>query len=321
MTLLSIYLPTQPSDPSAPRIFARAAFEISAHRLWAGQTLGIETHDVFALLSGLGYGMRFASGVQLTGLRHPLAAAVAARSTAVVSGHEFVLGLGPGSLPFRRAIGAGTSTPVTDTREYAAAVRALLHTGSPAMPVVPSPPVRVGLGVLGPRMATAAAAVADFAVTWLAPRRYLRDTVMPALVPPQGRTRPSVVAVVHCAVDDGALDRERTVSAVVGAHLSAPHYQRMLRRAGLSIEADDAGANVRAVLAENVFVTGTPERIAEELHAYAAEGVDEIVVNVGGVFLTRGASAAVDDLRAIFSAFRDRALRSADSLVPLPVAR
>lgn len=316
MTRPSIFLPTQPADPAVLRIFAREAFAADARRLWTGQTLGIETHDIASYLSGLGYGMPFASGVQLMGLRHPLKAAVDARSTAIVSGHEYVLGLGSGSPAFRRALGVNTVTPVSDAREYLASVRTALHagagggpTGDPVadvMPRLPSPPVRLGLGVLGPRMAEVAGVVADTAITWLAPRPYIADTLIPAMASTSGRSRPTVTAVVHCAVRRRGLDPVRTVSAIVGAHLSGPHYQRMLRRAGLAIETDDVAANARTLLAENVFVVGTADEIAEEIAAYARDGVDEVAVNVGGVFLTRGASAAIDDMREIFAAVAAR---------------
>ncbi len=319
MTQPSIFLPTQPVDPAVLRIFVREAFAADARRLWTGQTLGIETHDVAAYLSGLGYGMPFASGVQLMGLRHPFKAAVDARSTAIVSGHEYLLGLGSGSLAFRRSLGMGTARPVSDARDYVTSVRAVLRAGAGAgptgdkmadvIPRFPSPPVRVGLGVLGPRMAEAAGAVADAAITWLAPRSYIADALIPAMTASSGSARPTVTAVVHCAVRRPGIDAERTVTSVVGAHLSGAHYQRMLRRAGLPIDTTDVSANARTLLAENVFVVGSPEDIADEIAAYTDAGVDEVAVNVGGVFLTRGASAAIDDMREIFAAVASRSAR------------
>jgi len=311
MTKLSVFIPTQPTDPGVLRLFAREAIALDAHRLWCGQSLTMETHDVFSYLSGLGYAMRFGSGVELMPLRHPLHAATSGRSTALVSGHDYVMGLGTGSADFRRMVGVDMPSPLGYTREYVTAVKALLRgthafgDGSVPAMLQPAPPaaVSVGIGVLGERMARVARDVADSAITWLAPAPYIRDALVPALTRPDG-TRPTISAVVHCAVTRGTVDHDRTVLGVVGAHLGAPHYLRMLRQAGIDVVDGDPAHNARAVQREDVFLTGSAERIADGIAQQFAAGVDEVILNVGGVFIADGPGAAVRDLRDIVDAVR-----------------
>jgi len=314
MNDLSVFLPIQPMDPAPMRQFARDALSVDADRLWCGQSLAVETQDVFAYLSGLGYAMPFGSGVELMPLRHPFHAAASARSTAILSGRTHVMGLGTGGLSFRRSVGVTPSSPLGYTRDYVTAVRALLD-GRPwqfgdeklpaALPPVVGhvPRVEVGIGVLGARMAEVAGAVADRAITWLAPLPYLDDVIMPTLAAAGGSAR--TTAIVHCAVDRAGADPVDRVLSVVGQHLRAPHYLRMLRQAGIGGDAADPRGNAQRVLDAGVYLTGEPEQIAAGIGAYWDAGVDEVVVNVGGVYAHSGAAAASEDLRSIFAAVRD----------------
>ncbi|GAC80994.1 Flavin-dependent oxidoreductase, luciferase family (includes alkanesulfonate monooxygenase SsuD and methylene tetrahydromethanopterin reductase) [Gordonia malaquae] len=309
MTAHSVFLPLQPADTGSAILFARVAREHSAARLWCGQSLAIETQDVFAYLSGLGYGLPFGSGVELMPLRHPYLAAAAARSTALVSGHDFIAGVGPAATMFRDSIGVDYRSPLQATRDYLAAMRGLLDGGGydfggPGGPAVlapvDAPPVRIGVGVLGSRMAAVAGEFADVAVTWLTPLDYLKDTIMPIMADnAPAERRPSVSAVVHCAVARPGRDLTQTVQAVVGAHLSLPHYVGMLNAAGVPVDASDPAAGSQALLDHNVVLTGTASEIAAGLRAYRDAGIDELAVNVGGVYLTEGPAAALTDLEAI----------------------
>lgn len=329
MNSLSLYLPIQPTDPAPLRLFAREAHDIAAGRLWVGQSMTVETQDVFAYLSGLGYAMSFGSGVELMPLRHPFHAAASARSTALLSGHRHVMGLGTGALSFRRLMGVDPRSPLGFTRDYVRAVRALLDgapwsfgeaAGAASLPPLgrTAPEVEVGVGVLGAKMAGVVGEVADRAITWLAPLEYLADVVMPAIADgAESRSSvPKTTAVVHCAVSRADENPVETVLGIVGRHLATPHYVRMLRHAGLTVDIADPAGNARAVWDSGTFLHGEPEVIAAGIAAHWAAGVDEVVVNVGGVSARHGAAAAVEDLRAIFAAVDE--LRTSRADVPGP---
>lgn len=104
--------------------YAALVAETGAHRLWQGQTLSIEPHQAFAYAAGAGTRVPAGLGVTIMGLRHPLEAAVQAKSLAVLTGHPVVAGFGPGDPSFQRIVhGSAYKSPLTASREYLTAVR------------------------------------------------------------------------------------------------------------------------------------------------------------------------------------------------------
>ena len=323
----SVLYPLQPDRITDVAAFGRLLSRRGAGRLWMGHSLTLDTQHVFAYLAGLGLGVPFGSSVSLMPLRHPLDAAVAARSVAALSGAPYVAGLGPSAVNFQRAVlSAPYRRPVTAAREYLTAVRGLLageivrydgenvslHSDLVAMRN--APPVELGLGVLRPAMAAAAGAVADVAITWLSPRRYLTDRLLPALADgatAAGRPGARVVTVVHVALDRPGRDLEAVARAGAGPQLGTEHNTAMLRLAGLDVHPDDPAAGARKLLEDNVFLTGTAEHVAAGLADHFTLGVDEVVLNPAGVMLTEGVGAACSDVEQILRA-ADTAARPAD---------
>ena len=316
----SVFFPTQPDGVDALVPFAELLLRRGSGRLWLGQSLGLETHLVFAHLAGAGLRVPFGTGVSLTPLRHPYDAALHAKSVAAMSGAPFVAGVGPGAAEFQAALrGLPYPRPVTTTREYVATMRALLAgetvggeggPGTPrfALPVLPDAEVQLGMGVLRPAMARAAGAVADVAVTWLTPADWLRDTLVPALdvgAREAGRVRPRIATVVHVALARRRRDLRAVARAATHRHLSAPHYVDMLRRSGLDVEVDDPAAGADELLRSAVYVTGDAEEVAAQLGLLREAGVGEVVLNPAGVLITEGVGAALADVRAVLAACGD----------------
>ncbi|HEX2902524.1 MAG TPA: LLM class flavin-dependent oxidoreductase, partial [Jatrophihabitans sp.] len=213
---VSVMLPVQPLNLGSVLPFARLAAQTHSERLWSGQSMGIETHAIFAALAGAGMGLEYGSAVTLMPLRHPYTAALTARSIASLSGRPYISGIGPAAVSMqRRTLGAPYVAQLAATGEYLTIMRSLLD-GKPTtshglwpvdemgLPEVAAPPVELALGVLRPGMATLAGSVADRAITWLAPRSYIRDTLRPALAEAAaaaGRPRPKITSVLHCVLD------------------------------------------------------------------------------------------------------------------------
>lgn len=318
MPTTSVMYPIQPSELSTVVPYARLAESTSGQRLWCGQSLLVETHQVFAALSSIGLDIGYGSAVTLTPLRHPITAAMCARSTAILSGHTYIAGIGPGPADFQQQIlGAPYAKPVAATREYVTMMRTMLDGGIAdepdglwptqglGLPPVPGPDVEIGLGVLRPPMARLAGKVADWAITWLTPVSYLRDRIAPVIADSAeqaGRPAPRIAAVVHCAVARKGRDLANVAFSSSQRHLSLPHYTDMLNQAGVPVDAADPRAGASLLVEHGVLATGTPEEIAATLHDYHAAGVEEIVVNVGGVHITEGPGAALRDLSAILTA-------------------
>jgi alkanesulfonate monooxygenase SsuD/methylene tetrahydromethanopterin reductase-like flavin-dependent oxidoreductase (luciferase family) len=80
----------------------------------------------------------------------------------------------------------------------------------------------------------------------------------------------------------------------------------MLQQAGIPADPGDPDKGARLLVEHRVLTHGTPEAIADQLKAYHAAGVDEVIVNVGGVHLAEGAGSALSDLTAILNAVEDR---------------
>ncbi|MFI6660838.1 LLM class flavin-dependent oxidoreductase [Streptomyces sp. NPDC050523] len=317
----SVVYPLQASQVGHVMPFARLLERRGSGRLWLGQSLGVETHHVFAALAGAGVHIPFGSSVALSPLRHPYDAAVQARSIAQLSGLPFVAGIGPGSKEFQSAVRpAPLAKPVTAAREYVRTMRALIdgetvhqdsgeHSTHAVFPVMDAPPVEYGLGVLRPAMARAAGEVADVAITWLTPPPYVRDVLVPAMkegAARSGRPVPRVATVVHAAVDRPGRDIPAVALAAARAHLSADHYTDMLRRAGIPAYPSDPGTGARLLVESGTFVAGTPQEIADGLDRYREHGVDEVIVNVCGVLNAHGLGAAVTDLTQILAAVDGR---------------
>lgn len=295
-------------------------------RFWLGQSLRIETHHVFAALAASGIRVPCGSDVTLTSLRHPYHQAVEARSVAIATGHPYVCGMGPGAAVFQAVVWHGPyHRPATETEAYASTVRALLDGEAPLahgesfvangarLTSAPGAPhVEIALGVLREAMARAAGRAADCAVTWLAPLTYVTDTLMPTsakAAQAAGRAEPRYATVLHCAVDRPGRDPVKLALASVSAHLAQPHYTAMLKSAGLPCDPAAPAAGARALVEGQVFAHGTPEQIASRIAEYHAAGVDEVVLNVAGVFSTRGRGAAMHDLTEILHACDDGARR------------
>jgi alkanesulfonate monooxygenase SsuD/methylene tetrahydromethanopterin reductase-like flavin-dependent oxidoreductase (luciferase family) len=311
----AVMYPLMPLHADLVAPYAHAAAAAGARRLWMGQSLVAESHQVFAYLAGMGVRVPVGLGVTLVPLRHPFEAAVQARSLALLTGSAVVAGYGTATPRLVAALGGSPyARPATAAAGYADAVRATLAgrvgghecetcASQLRLPSVPHPQVEVGLGVLRPAMARAAAAVADVAITWLTPPGYVREVLAPALAAgATGRDRPPRIAtVLQVAIDKPGRDPLRLALASVGGHLRAPHYTDMLRLAGVPADPAHPAAGARALVEMGVFAFGTPDDIAERVRAHYAAGVDEVILNPAGVAATEGSEAAVEDLAEILA--------------------
>ncbi|WP_220035192.1 LLM class flavin-dependent oxidoreductase [Georgenia satyanarayanai] len=284
--------------------------------LWQGQSTLVETNQGFAFLAGAGVRVPIGVGVTLTPLRHPYYAAMEARSLALATGSRVTFGLGPGGTSFQVALrGAAYPSQLGAMRDYLVAVRQLL-TGVPVqvetadfacaarLPSAPSAPIELGFGVLRPRMARLAGEVADAAITWLTPARYLREVVVPALeegAAAAGRPRPRLVTILPIARRRARHEPYQLAMASNFAHSRAPHYIDMLGKAGIAVDAADPVAGARAIVAGGAFLCGEPDELAEMVQEYWDAGVDEIVLNVTGVYNVEGLEAALEELRVLLA--------------------
>ncbi|GAB3251877.1 LLM class flavin-dependent oxidoreductase [Alteromonas gracilis] len=312
---LSVFVPHSPLRAESLLPYAALTEWSSAVRLWQGQSMASDPHVSFAAMAGAGFRVPCATGVTLMAQRHPLDAALQARTVALATGHRFLAGIGPGAKVYQDLMLAQPYPSVLGAvRDYVTTMRALLDGETPSptdtlrcgagIAAIPSPGVDIGLGVLRPGMARLTGEIADVAITWLCPPAYLRDVIVPALregAQRAGRPVPRVVAVVPFALrtpETASRDRHQLVLAANSAHLSAPHYRDMLHRAGVP-RADDASGYVDAVIDAGAFVFETPEDAVKRLLEFEDAGVDEVAINPAGVTMTEGVRAGLAEIEHV----------------------
>ncbi|MFB4424058.1 LLM class flavin-dependent oxidoreductase [Streptomyces sp. QL37] len=317
MTDYSVLVPFLPRRPEQLLPYAGLVHWTQAERLWQGQALFVEPHQGFAYAAGAGFRVPAGLGVTLMPLRHPYEAALQARSLALATGRPVVAGFGPGGRSMQQSLlGEPYRSPLTAAREYLTIVRGLLaneivdtkgeyFSCHGALHAFPAPSVELGLGVLRPGMARLAGEVADVAVTWLTPASYLEDVVLPAMregAAKAGRRVPRLVAIVPVALEHEGHGADVFALASNAAHLQGPHYLDMLRRAGVGVGGEDVKADARALVTGGAFLSGDLDGLLGRLRAYEKAGVDEVVLNVTGVFNVAGAQEAMSDLKRIIAA-------------------
>ncbi|MFK4146498.1 LLM class flavin-dependent oxidoreductase [Streptomyces sp. NPDC004065] len=315
----SVIFPVMPKDPADVVPFAELVAGGHLARLWQGQSLTVEPHQLFAYLAGMGFRLPVGTSVTLMPLRHPMEAAAQARSLALLTGSRTTLGVGPGSPDFVASLrGEPYESPAAACADYLRRLRGHLDEraaeapgghGPPSgpLPRLGHPGVEIGLGVLRPALARVAGELADAAITWMTPPGYLARDLVPALergAAAGGRPAPRLVTVVHVAVARKGRDPRQLAFTAARAHLGAPHYTDMLGRAGLRVHPSQPYLNARALVESGTFVHGTPAEVAAALREYARAGVDEVVLNTAGTGLVHGWPAAVEDLAELSAEIR-----------------
>lgn len=316
MTALSVLVHSAPTRVEQLLPYAGLVQSGPAHRLWQGQSSGIDPWTMFAAAAGAGFRVPVGVGVALTPLHHPYAAALQARSLAACTGHDVVAGLGPGAPSTQAGFGSAYPSPLRACREYLTTVRGLLDgqqvsvdgadfTTHAALPPLLSPRVQVGLGVLRPRMAELAGEVADVAITWLTPPSYLAEVILPAIrrgAERLDRPAPRVTVMVPMAQQTPERDPVGTLWKVTAGHALLPHYRDMLRQAGLTLDPEDPRACTDALLESRTMLYGRPDDLRAGIRLYREAGADEVVINTAGVGLTEGARAAFEETHSLLEA-------------------
>lgn len=312
----SVLLPFVPRRPAQVLPYAGLVSWTRAERLWQGQSMLIEPFQGFASAAGTGFRVPTGIGVTLMPLRHPFDAAQSVQSLALTTGESVLAGFGPGARSFQQSLlGAPYASPLTASREYLQIVRGLLS-GEPvevdgeyftchgALPRMPTAPIELGLGVLRPGMAQLAGEVADAAITWLTPARYLADTIRPALdkgAETAGCRPPKLVAMVPLALRAEGRDPHAMVLAGSQVHMQGPHYIDMLARAGIDIAGMDRVDAALRMVEGGAFLYGDLDELQDKLNAYFAAGVDEVIFNTVGLFAVHGHDAVMSDLKTLLT--------------------
>ncbi len=199
---------------------------------------------------------RLGTGVIPIFARTPVSMAQTAATIDEYSGGRMVLGIGVShQVTVENWYGTKIEKPVTQMREYAGAVRAILRGEPPPdserfptkfqfMGYQARAELPIYIAALSPNMLRLAGELADGVMLWLCNPDYVRDVILPAVA--EGRERAGkdmdgfdVVAAVPVGLTDDPDAARAAFRQDLIPYASLPFYREMLKRSGF--EADLAG--------------------------------------------------------------------------------
>lgn len=224
--------------------------------------------------------IRVGSFVAISYLRHPVIAAQAAVTISELSGGRFVLGVGLGHRVRVEALGVPVGDPPDDlpVQTYQG-VELDFRTSAYRVPV--------HAAALGPRMAEAAASVADGLMVYLMPRAGMADLARAAERGARSADRPTPVPLdlaLHAFVHDDLDVARDAARASLAYWVGLPAYNAALARAGYRAEAAEARAafaagdqaRLAAAISDRLIdeycLVGPPARCRERLAAWRETG-------------------------------------------------
>ena len=205
--------------------------------------------------------IRVGTGVVPIYTRTPATMAQTAATIDDLSGGRLNLGLGVSHRPVVEGWhGQTIDRPVTEMREYASIVRAILRgeqpppgdkwrTGFQLSGLGPFPELPIYVAALSPGMLRLAGEIADGVILWLCTPPYIRDVVIPMVR--EGRERAGkslegfdIVPAVPTGLVEDPTDAHASLRRELMPYFGLPFYRAMLERSGFEAEiaAFDAAA-------------------------------------------------------------------------------
>jgi alkanesulfonate monooxygenase SsuD/methylene tetrahydromethanopterin reductase-like flavin-dependent oxidoreductase (luciferase family) len=197
--------------------------------------------------------VKLGTGVLPIFSRTPASTAQTAATIDEYSGGRMVLGIGVShKVTVENWFDAEITKPVTQMREYASIVKAILraepapdgdffNTNFAFMGYSARPELPVYIAALSPNMLQLAGEIGDGVMLWLCSPEYIREVVVPEVTKGREKSGKSlegfdIVAAVPAALTD---DRDAVLETMRGdlvTYLSLPFYRAMLERSGFEDE-------------------------------------------------------------------------------------
>ena len=224
--------------------------------------------------------------------RHPLVSVQQSLTLAKLAPGRTRLGVGPAHRgAMEETFGFEFRAPLTNLREYLQITKALLQVGhvdfdgrhyhAHTSSAETAADVPVMASALRPASFKLCGALADGAISWMCPAKYLRDVALPALqqgAAQAGRAAPPLVAHVPICVHDDLVGARVAAVEQNGYYPQSTFYAQMFAEAGFP-EAIDSAQWSDGML-DAVLVAGPEERVAARLNEILDWGVSELLVSV-----------------------------------------
>jgi alkanesulfonate monooxygenase SsuD/methylene tetrahydromethanopterin reductase-like flavin-dependent oxidoreductase (luciferase family) len=249
--------------------------------------------------------IRLGTGVTPIYSRTPVATAQSFATLDEFSGGRAIIGLGVSHRPAVEAwYGQTIDKPLSEMREYASIVRAILRGEDPPQGekfkcqfqffgFEPRPDIPIYLAGLSPGMLRLAGEIGDGVVLWLCIPEYIRDVVVPTVA--EGRARAGkplegfdIVAAVPSAVTGDTEQAKAQLRTELIPYFSLPFYRKMLDGSGFGDDLaafDSEGQEaISDRFLESLAAIGSAEDASVTVRRYADSGATSPAV--GGIART-----------------------------------
>jgi F420-dependent oxidoreductase-like protein len=305
---------------------ARLTDELGFDSVFTTHIAGRDSLTVLMAYASVTERVRLGTGVVPIFSRTPAAMAQTAATIDEFSGGRMVLGLGVShQVTVENWYGAKIEKPVTQMREYACVVRAILGGEAPPeceffntrfqfMGYEARPDLPIYIAALSPNMLRLAGEIGDGVMLWLCNPDYIRDVVVPAVR--EGRERAGksldgfdIVPAVSVALTDDPDQARASMRQELVTYASLPFYRAMLERSGFEGDLAAFDEGIQAGEVEQAK-SGLSDRLIEALAGIG--GADEVR---GAVERYRDAGATSPCVGGIPGGDFDGALRAVAELL------
>lgn len=227
------------------------------------------------------------TAIMRTWPQHPLAVATQVIALESIGPGRVRLGVGPSNARAMQSFGVSFDAPLDHLREYVVALRQILQEGAidvagktvTARGRIDDPPgTPVMASALQPQAFALCGEVADGAITWLCPLRYLEQRCYPALrqgAERVGREPPPVIVHVPVVVAEDRAAVESIIADTLMMYTRFAYYRSMFAMAG--IKGDD-DASMAAAMADRLVIWGDKDTVANRLRSAADAVPGELMV-------------------------------------------
>lgn len=301
MAMTNVGVALHERNASAALAAIRAAEAAGVPAAWLTTGIGSDALTIFAAAASVTARIRMGTAIVPTFPRHPVVVAQQAADIDNIAPGRFTLGLGPSHKPqMEDRYGLPYVKPLAHVREFVTVVKGLLEGNEvkfqgeryrvnaklnhgAKVPVIISA-LRAGSFAL-------AGEIADGAVTWLCPARYLRDTALPAMQRGAGAgRRPKLVAHAFLAVTTDAADLSRAIGEAVSFYPKLTNYQEMFVAAGFP---EARSGNWSQGMIDAVILHGDAAACEKKVRDFlATSGAEELILSVLATGADRAASVA-----------------------------
>jgi F420-dependent oxidoreductase-like protein len=259
--------------------------------VWLTTGAGPDAMTVFAAAAAVTRRIRMGTAIVPTFPRHPFVVAQQAADIAQIARGRFTLGVGPSHAPaIETRYGIPYVRPLEHLREFVTIAKGLLRGDEVKFDgarykaqgkLAHGADVPVIISALRAASFELAGEIADGAVTWLCPARYIRDVALAAMdrgAAKCGRRRPRLVGHAFVALTTDAAAIEDGVRQFLAHYPKWENYRQMFVAAGMP-EARDAAWSSRMV--DAVVIHGDDTTCARKVDEFlAVSGVDEMILSV-----------------------------------------